>query len=58
MQILNINKTGKEKFTFFYRVFKIARTWGFIKILLFIPYEIFYGIKYNVNTLFSLNVFF
>jgi len=55
MQILNINKTGKEKFTFFYRVFKIARTWGFIKILLFIPYEIFYGIKYNVNTLFSLN---
>lgn len=44
-----------EKTTFFFRVFKIANTWGLLNIILFIPYEIFYGLKYNVKTLFSLN---
>ncbi len=52
---LNLQKIVGEKFKFFFRVLKIARTWGLLNILKFIPYEIFYGLKYNVSTLFSLN---
>ena len=33
----------------------LARTWGFMKILLFIPYELFYIIRLNTHTLFSIN---
>jgi len=55
MSPLNLQKLVREKFKFFFRVFKIARTWGLLNILKFVPYEIFYGLKYKVNTLFSLN---
>ena len=55
MVSLNLQKLVREKFKFFFRVFKIARTWGLLNILKFIPYEIFYGLKYKVSTLFSLN---
>jgi len=51
----DLQKLVKEKFKFFFRVFKIARTWGLLNILKFVPYEIFYGLKYKVSTLFSLN---
>jgi SAM-dependent methyltransferase len=44
-----------EKITFLYRVFYLAKTWGFIKILIFIPFEIYYGLKLRTKTLFSLN---
>ena len=55
MVSLNLQELVIEKSKFFYRVFKIARTWGFISILKFIPYEIFYALKFKVNTLYSLN---
>lgn len=55
MAHLNLKEFFTEKTRFFFRVFKIARTWGFISILKFIPYEIFYGLKFKVNTLFSVN---
>jgi len=55
MSRLNLKEFITEKTRFFFRVFKIARTWGFISILKFIPYEIFYGFKFKVNTLFSVN---
>tara|TARA_B100000809_G_C15134912_1_gene530135 strand:- start:2970 stop:3686 length:717 start_codon:yes stop_codon:yes gene_type:complete len=55
MAHLNLKEFITEKTQFFFRVFKIARTWGFINILKFIPYEIFYGFKFKVNTLFSVN---
>ena len=44
-----------EKVTFLYRVFNLAKTWGFINILVFIPFEIFYGLKLRTKTLFSMN---
>ena len=44
-----------EKMTFLYRVFYLAKTWGFIKILIFIPFEIFYGLTLRTKTLFSIN---
>jgi len=55
MAHLNLKEFFTEKTRFFFRVFKIARTWGFISILKFIPYEIFYGLRFKVNTLFSVN---
>jgi len=45
----------KRYLTFLYRVFILAKTWGIFKILLFIPYEIFYMCKFRTNTLFSIN---
>jgi len=50
-----MKKLLKEKFKFFYRVLMIAKTWGVLKIIMFIPYEIYYGFKFKVNTLFSVN---
>ena len=44
-----------EKLKFFYRVLMIAKTWGILKIVMFIPYELIYGLKFKVNTLFSIN---
>tara|TARA_B000000460_G_C21524926_1_gene397800 strand:+ start:1306 stop:2013 length:708 start_codon:yes stop_codon:yes gene_type:complete len=55
MSLLDLQKLVREKFKFFFRVFKIARTWGLLNILKFVPYEIFYGLKYKVSTLFSIN---
>tara|TARA_B100001250_G_scaffold374783_1_gene361849 strand:+ start:9874 stop:10548 length:675 start_codon:yes stop_codon:yes gene_type:complete len=45
----------KNNFTFIYRVVKLAKTWGIIKILIFIPFEIYYGFKLGFNTLFSVS---
>ena len=55
MNLLNLKRNINEKLTFFLRVFKIANTWGILNILKFIPYEIFYAMKFKVNTLFSVN---
>ena len=44
-----------QKFNFFFRVFILAKTWGIIRILLFIPYELYYIIRLNTYTLFSIN---
>ena len=44
-----------QKFNFFFRVFILAKTWGTIRILLFIPYELYYIIRLNTYTLFSIN---
>ena len=55
MVSFNLQKLVREKFKFLFRVFLIAHTWGYLNILRFIPYELFYGFKYKARTLFSLN---
>ena len=50
-----MKKILNEKFKFFFRVLMIAKTWGTLKIMMFIPYEIFYGLKFKVKTIFSIN---
>lgn len=44
-----------EKWNFIIRISSIIYTWGFIVFIKFIPYEIYYGIKFNSKTLFSLS---
>ncbi len=45
----------KNQLKFFSRVFILAKTWGLLNILKFIPYEIYYGLRFGFGTLFSLN---
>ena len=44
-----------HRLKFLFRVFILARTWGVIKIILFIPYELYYMFKIKTHTLFSVN---
>ena len=48
-------KVFVEKLNFIIRISSIIYTWGFIVFIKFIPYEIYYGIKFNLKTLFSLS---
>ena len=54
-----ITRKGKDLFTqtfkFLFRVLILARTWGLTKLILFIPYEIYYLFKFKTHTLFSIN---